>query len=232
MNMHTFLILARVDITTVIQFLVIFAFFFIPILKQIWLSVTAAGNKAQQPTDATTNPDKQPREFDIDDFFRRTIDQAHDSTVQQTSEPKHQSTEPVPTELVKRETVDVSAKLENGNTHVANHLETKNTAKRVEVLEPPVESAGKSSGHHIHGQFDHQLGNLRSSQLDNDTNVHDNPTSDRDETVPVANLLQQKQIVQALTNEDVTSLLQNTQNLQTAIILNEILKPASSRWQM
>ena len=165
-------------------------------------------------------------------FFRRTIDQTQDSTVQQTSEPEHQSTEPVPAELVKLETVDVSANLENASTPIANHLETQNTAKRVEALGQPVEASGGSIEHQIHDQFDYQLGNLRSSQLGNDTNVHDNSTSDRDEAVHVANLLQPKQIVQALTKEDVTSLLQNTQNLQTAIILNEILKPASSRWQM
>jgi len=233
MDLHVFLILAAVELGTIIQILVVFAFIVFPFLVRIWNAVSTGNRPAPPRPEVVANADKQSMEFQIEDFFRRATGQLQDSSVRQPPEPEIQCAEPVQYGPVEAEIVDEVGPRETVRTLVEHDIQTRNTEERSQRLGQRVELAGESLEDHIHEQFDYDSGNLYPSSIAEDfgTDKDSNLTLYKSDDIDHFEQADPgEQMSKTVALEDVTAMLRNTPNLRSAIILNEILKPASSRW--
>ena len=233
MDLHVFLILADVDLQSIIQILVVFAFIVFPFLVRIWNAVSTGNRPAPPRPEVVANADKQSKEFQIEDFFRRATGQLQDSSVRRPPEPEIQCAEPVQYGPVEAEIVDEVGLRENVSTHVEHDIQTRNTVERSERLGQRVELAGESLEHHVHEQFDHELRHLHLSSIAEDFGTDKDSDLTHYESDDVDHFEQAdpgEQMSKTVALGDVTAMLRNTSNLRSAILLNEILKPASSRW--
>ena len=203
MACESLLILADIDLIAIIQVLLVLGFLVVPVLLRIWNAAIGAGKQAPQ-REVVVQGGEPSMESQIEDFLRRATDQSHDAPVRQPAELEVEYAEPVYAEPVEADLSDAVVH-ERISSHVEHALEQ-----------------------HVHDAFDHNLGSLHATANEDDAGA-EVPTHSEDhiDHFAPANARQTEQTTDV---QDVTSMLRDSHNLRTAIILNEIFKPVSSRW--
>lgn len=102
---------------------------------------------------------------------------------------------------------------ESVGDHVNRHLDGSAFSESAHEMGDNIEGAHQEMDDHIHQVFDHQLGNLKTQEVDDPNSI-----SDDDPTQPIE-------------AHWVADMLKNPATLRQAIVLNEIMLPAFRRQQ-
>lgn len=120
----------------------------------------------------------------------------------------------MPAEVVDVEIVDEPPRGQRVAAHVARHLDTRDISQHADSLAADVARADDVMDARLQSKFDHAVGHLRGGTQDY--------TVAASGTDPRADAVRAKGLPLA---EQVAAMLRDPQSVQTAIVLNEIMRP-------
>ena len=220
----TLLILAALDVDTIIQVLMVLVFILLPVILKTWNAIRG-GDNAKVEGQAQAHPGETSLEDQIADFLRHATEQSHSPPATPTSpdpEPEILIAEAVHAEPVVAQLTNTYNHDDEGGQHLETQLESHHIKSRLTSTSDAVEKR-------VHEHLDHRLGTLQGSQSEAEPKTDERlPEKDYVDHFETEN--SSEDTLQASDVVDVPTMLSDTRNLKTAIILNEILTPVSSRW--
>lgn len=207
MNLFPPLFAAGWDVGTVINIVILFLIFVVPVISQLFKKVRQIPPPDQRPLPP------RPGQFDvadeIEDFMHRAAQRKPIQALRQTAA----TPSPVVADPIRAEVVHERLVTGQVDKHVKTHINERKFDKREANLGQQVAKTGNKLNQHLHQVFDHHVGNLGDAL----------GTAGEPPEVTTAE-------APSLFITGLFDLLSNPDSLRQAIVLNEILRRPDERW--